>query len=325
VLPKVSFLKNLSNKCCIAALFLIILFMMSACVDPVVIEYSVAWNPNNSTLAVVGSDLRLYSESFETATVLEKTRSRSQVAWSPDGSYLITAGKGIEIWDIKAKKLVISLMSQTYFVSVAWSRDGSKIAIGGTSGDKSVRIFNGKTFSLITTLVSHMDQVNTVAWSPDSTKLASGSFDGTVIIWEATTGKKISTFRLPKGGSVTSVAWSPSGKKFAVGSLDQTLRFLDINTWQLDKQLIVADGPFWVNSIAWSPDEKQIATVSISNVKIWDVATAQLFMTLQVPNGSFDSVSWSSDGTKIATVGKGNTLHVWNAITGEVAAIAGLN
>jgi WD40 repeat protein len=319
----VDFLRNFSSKSFIAILLLITPFVLSTCVDPVIIEYSVAWNPHSSTLAVVGSDLRLYSEPFKTATVLEKTGSSSQVAWSPDGLYLIAVGKGINVWDTKANKLIASMMSQSYFASVAWSPDGSKIAVGGT--DKSVQIFNGNTFSLITTLVSHLDQINTVAWSPHSTKLASGSLDGTVIIWEAATGKKIGTFQLPKGDGVTSVVWSPTGKKFAVGSLDQSLRFLNVDSWQLDKQIVAADSPFWVNSIAWSPDEMKIATAGGYNMKIWDAESTQLLRTFQGNSSAIDSVSWSSDGTKIASVGKDNTLRVWNAITGEIIASDGLN
>jgi WD40 repeat protein len=291
---------------------------------PVIIDYSVAWKPNNGVLAVGGNDLRLYSESLEVATVLEKSSHISQLAWSPDGAYLVTVGEGIKVWEVKTNKLITSIMSDTYFTSVAWSRDGNKIAVGG-SRPALERIFNGKTFSLMANLASHRDQVSTVAWSPDSSKLATGSIDGTVIIWAATTGEKIHTFQLPKDVAVTSVAWSPSGKKLAVGSLDQTLRFLDTNTWQLDKQLVVTDDPFWVSSIAWRPDETQIATTDEHDIKIWDTASARLLRTLQVQDGFINSVCWSSDGTKIATAGSDNTVRVWNAVTGEVIASRSLD
>ena len=45
------------------------------------------------------------------------------------------------------------------------------------------------------TLMGHTDDVNSVAWSPDGTRLASGSDDKTVRIWEASTGKELSTLR----------------------------------------------------------------------------------------------------------------------------------
>src|SRR6266566_1789579 len=66
----------------------------------------------------------------------------------------------------------------------------------------------------------HSGAVGGVSWSPDGTRIASGGKDGTVQVWDATTGKHILTYPghlqsvLPATDSprsVNSIAWSPDG------------------------------------------------------------------------------------------------------------------
>jgi WD40 repeat protein len=62
----------------------------------------------------------------------------------------------------------------------------------------------------------HFDEVLAVAWSPDGTRIVSGSYDGTVQIWNADGGNVVYTLR--NGGLF--VAWSPDGSQIASGGKD---------------------------------------------------------------------------------------------------------
>ena len=62
----------------------------------------------------------------------------------------------------------------------------------------------------------HFDEVLAVAWSSNGTRIVSGSYDGTVQIWNAEGGKVVYTLR--NGGLF--VAWSPDSSQIASGGKD---------------------------------------------------------------------------------------------------------
>src|SRR5438552_2302972 len=80
------------------------------------------------------------------------------------------------------------------------------------------------------TLKGHSEIVYAIAFSPDGKQVATGSFDKTVRLWEAATGKEIKSFGGPTGHQnlVLSVAFSTDGKMLASGSQDNTAR-----VWQM--------------------------------------------------------------------------------------------
>ena len=70
--------------------------------------------------------------------------------------------------------------------------------------------------------------VNSVSFSTDGNTIASGSYDKTIRLWNANTGRHIRTLT---GHThwVYSVAFSPDGKTIASGSSDRTVLLWELN------------------------------------------------------------------------------------------------
>ncbi len=62
------------------------------------------------------------------------------------------------------------------------------------------------------TYSGHSDYVSSVAWSPDGKYIVSGSIDGRIQAWDATSGNHIYTYA-GHSDALFDVAWSPDGKR----------------------------------------------------------------------------------------------------------------
>ncbi len=78
-------------------------------------------------------------------------------------------------------------------------------------------------------MFGHTLYVNSVVVSPDSKYVVSGSADGTIRVWDLSTGESICTLE-GHNDWVNSVAVSPESKYIVSGSSDETIRVWEIIT-----------------------------------------------------------------------------------------------
>jgi eukaryotic-like serine/threonine-protein kinase len=174
-----------------------------------------------------------------------------------------------------------------------------------------------KMYSGHITLKGHTNFIGNVTFGPEGKELVTACGDGTVMVWDAGTGKVTRSLKAHAGSS-HSLALSPDGKRLA--STDSTaLRDWTVNLWDTEtgrETLTLKGHTASIHGAAFSPDSKRIATASEDQtLKIWDAETGQETLNL---NGHADSVvrvTFSTDGTRLASAG-GDEVKLWDATTG---------
>ncbi|KAH7084733.1 hypothetical protein BKA63DRAFT_1702 [Paraphoma chrysanthemicola] len=164
------------------------------------------------------------------------------------------------------------------------------------------------------TLEGHSGYVYSVAFSHDSARLASASGDGTVKIWDASSGACLQTLE-GHSGYVYSVAFSHDSARLASASGDGTVKIWDASSGACLQTL--EGHSSWVRSVAFSHDSARLASASGDGiVKIWDASSGACLQTLEGHSGYVYSVAFSHDSVRLASASDDGTVKIWDASSG---------
>jgi WD40 repeat protein/tRNA A-37 threonylcarbamoyl transferase component Bud32 len=252
-------------------------------------------------------------------------RAFERAARSPDGRRLATLENGIvKLWKIPEKRALPA--------TGVWSPDAQRLAYSavmpdGSSGNGQVMITDSVTGKGLA-YNGHVGggPLGAAAWSRDGKLVATGSADGTVQVWDATTGRVRQTVR-GSGASVRALWWGPKDRRLIIFRADITYGTRrDVVVWDLRKRMEVLSAtlgisnyymPFPQHRVAVSGGGTHLAVIDGNTLRVWEVATQRAVLTTQFPPGQV--VALNQTGTRVAAWGwaNGYGIKVWELPSGK--------
>jgi WD40 repeat protein len=305
---------------------------------------SIAWSHNGKLIASGGVAAPVEIWDATTGKTLVSIQSHDGVVldWSPDGRFLVTAG-GIEpniqikpkvgqaehtqptsslsVWDTRTGTNIMTSAGMSYINAVAWSPDGTRIALSGSDTQGAgVHICEALTGKILFTYRGQL--VSRLAWSPDSSLIASsidniigGIFERTIRVWNSSTGKD----HLIIKGAANALDWSSDGQSIAYDD-GEKIKVVKVGTGSISAQYLLPNNGAPILTIAWSPNGKYLACAGGSPqfpdpkgfALIYDIASGKT-ISYQGHTLTVTDLAWSPTGDRIVTTSYDGTIRIWSA------------
>ncbi len=233
-----------------------------------------------------------------------------RLGWSRDGKYLATPSKDrtTRIWRVSDGECLKVLEGHLHGVNQAsWSPDGKQLAT--CSFDRTIRIWDVASGECQQVLRDHADDVCTVAWSPGGKLVVSGSADGTLILWDAVTWSIRSSVQAKSLRKMNRAEWSGKGDLLIVASdVGGVMSYSADLTVMVDATGVSTE----VKGLAWHPNHSRFAcSYDDGSIFVGTIAEDQVY-ALNGHSRLTSSVSFSSDGTLLASKSWDNTVRIWD-------------
>jgi dipeptidyl aminopeptidase/acylaminoacyl peptidase len=182
-----------------------------------------------------------------------------------------------------------------------------------------------------------------ITFSPNGDLLASLHYEGSIKLYDMTTGKLFGEL-ISNLGWIGSIAFSPDDKLIAVGGGNYDPRGIGVEIWDaatLEQKYVLENFDEPVLDLAFSPDGVLLATKDNNpwgccySVKLWNVKTRELLAELPVMQDFADlkdfavyDITFTPDGTLLAVIHSDGKIELVDVasqkIVGKMTGIGGL-
>jgi WD40 repeat protein len=203
----------------------------------------------------------------------------------------------------------------TFWLSTAWSPDGSQFAAGSR---RELHIWNGESGAHEGFGMRHLTHgitgaVISLAWAPDGTSLVTVELEhesGAPAVHVRSQQEGSRALSVPRDLPVSQVAWSPDGTLLALSGSDcRYTALVDPASGAVRRVLDGVSGP-----VAWEPEGQLIAGTEDAGAVLCDVATGSRVRALAQSHRP-TAVAWARHGKFLATA-DGEDIRVWDGHSG---------
>lgn len=226
----------------------------------------------------------------------------ADVAWSPDGSRMVTVGNhSARVWDTNSLELIKALPVRNAR-RAAFGRQGSVLFV---ADDKGVGFWRTDEF-VAGYRFGTGDNPEIAFCSAKDVLACAGAYGATLYSLPFGTPRRLNNY----SNSLGSIASDGLGRSIAIGGDN------GVEVWD-----VMHDSLLWrqmthvklVAGLAHSPDGRFLAVGSTdTTVAILDATTGRLITSLEGHTGPVSAVTFSSDGTLLASLDGTGTVILWD-------------
>ena len=258
--------------------------------------------------------------------------SFTALAISPDCKTLVCSGDSpLQVWNIEnAKRLSIDTETEGNYEYLAFSTDGKSLV--AAEQWEYLNLWSISPMQLKKNF-THGEAFNSIAYSPDGKLVASGNDNGSIKIWDVSTGKRIQKISGHQSEKIHTAAFQPDSAIITIGTKSE-IQLWNVQTGDLVKT--VPEPRYNVYSVKYSDDNQLIATGGESKkARLWDAQTGRFLGSFVGHENFIYSVDISPDSRILATAGgqkrrrpdvperynRDNSVCLWEIRLGEIYLI----
>jgi len=277
-----------------------------------------AWTPEGKRLITGAStgEFALWNGltfNFETILQAHDSPVRS-IIWSHNGKWMVTGDNMgiVKYWQSNMNNLKAFQAHEQPIRDISFSTSDLKFAT--CSDDGSIKIWDfarpvqGQEER---SLEGHGWDVRCMDWHPFLPIIASGSKDSLVKIWDARSGKPLTTLHGHKN-TINKVKWNRNGNWLLTGSRDQLAKLYDVRTMREFQTF--RGHTKEITSIRWHPVHEDLFVTGTAGgaLHFWIVDRSDAVVDIPSAHGStVHDVDWHPVGHILVSSSQDNATKFW--------------